>query len=157
MTNSLHTRVLSHSFLARMKPEYLELLASGATEVTFKPDQIVFREGEPASQFYLIETGQIALEAHQLGDGTVLVETLGPGEVLGWSWLFAPFVWHFQARAIEPTKAIALNAAHLLIAAEQDHPFGYELMKRVAQIVIHRLQATRRQLLNERFETALEG
>jgi CRP/FNR family cyclic AMP-dependent transcriptional regulator len=77
--------------------------------------------------------------------------------MLGWSWLFPPFAWHFRARALEPTNAIVLNGAHLLIAAERKRDFGYELMKRVAQVVIHRLQATRKQLLDQQIESALEG
>ena len=79
------------------------------------------------------------------------------GDVLGWSWLFPPFSWNFQARAIEPTSAIVLSGAHLLVTAEGNHDFGYELMKRVAQVVIHRLQATRKQLLAIQVESALEG
>jgi CRP/FNR family cyclic AMP-dependent transcriptional regulator len=82
---------------------------------------------------------------------------LGPGDVLGWSWLFPPFVWHFQARAVEPTTLLVLNGAGLLVSAERDHDFGYELMKRVAQVVIRRLQATRKQLLEQQVQSALEG
>ena len=149
MNNSLKAVIQDHPFFQGMKPEHLEIIVACATEVTFKPEQILFREGEPASQFYLIEKGRIALEAHEPAGGTVLVQTLGADDVLGWSWLFPPFVWHLQARALEPTKAIVLNGAHLLVTAERDHDFGYELMKRVAQIVINRLQATRKQLLTQ--------
>jgi len=85
------------------------------------------------------------------------IDTIGMGELLGWSWLFPPFVWHFQARAVEPTEAIALDGAQLLIAAERGHNFGYELMKRVAQVVIHRLQAARGRLLAQQVESVLKG
>jgi CRP-like cAMP-binding protein len=85
------------------------------------------------------------------------VQTLGAGDVLGWSWLFPPFAWHFQARAIEPASAVALSGASLLVNAERNHDFGYELMKRVAQVVIRRLQAARKQLLDLQVESALEG
>jgi CRP-like cAMP-binding protein len=140
-----------------MKPEQLAVLAEGAQEVSFKPGQVLFRQGEPANGFYLIERGGVAVEAHEPANGTTLVQRLGPGDVLGWSWLFPPFVWHFQARALEPGSAILLNGAHLLVAAERDPGFGYELMKRVAQVVIHRLQAARKQLLDLNVESALEG
>lgn len=66
---------------------------------------------------------------------------------MGWSWLFPPFVWHLQARALEPVKTIALSGAHLLTTAEGDREFGYELMKRVAHVVIQRLQVARKQLI----------
>ena len=75
----------------------------------------------------MIESGKVALEAHKPANGATLVQTLGAGDVLGWSWLFPPFVWHFQARAIEPTSVIVLNGAHLLAFAERHPDFGYKL------------------------------
>jgi CRP-like cAMP-binding protein len=155
--NALNEAITNHAFFHGMKPEHLALLTMGAKAAEFKVGDVLFREGEPANQFYLIESGKIALEAHEPADGTMLVQTLGAGEVLGWSWLFPPFVWHFQARAIQPANVIILNGAHLLITAERHHDFGYELMKRVAQVVISRLQATRKQLLALQVESALEG
>lgn len=89
----------------------------------------------------------MALEAHEPAAGTQPVQDLEAGDVLGWCWLFPPFVWHFRARALEPTSTIVLSGGHLLMAAERDPDFGYELIKRVAQVVIHRLQATRKRLL----------
>lgn len=130
-----------------MKPEHIAVLSDGAHAVEFEAGEVLFREGEPANQFYLIESGKVALEANESPRGTVLVQLLGAGDPLGWSWLFPPFTWHFQARAVEPVVAIALRGAHLLVTAEQDDEFGYELMKRIARIVIQRLQATRKQLL----------
>ena len=153
MYPSLRAMIQDHPFFHAMKPEHLDAIAACATEATFKSDQVLFREVEPASQFYHIEKGRIALEAHEPADGTVLVQYLGAGDALGWSWLFPPFVWHFQARALEPTKAIVLNGAHLLVTSERDHEFGYELMKRVAQIVIQRLQAARKQLLTQQTQS----
>ena len=151
----MNTSIVSHPFFEGMKPEHLEDIAGCATEATFETDQILFREGEPANKFYLIQSGRVALEAHEPADGTVSVQELGAGEVLGWSWLLPPFVWHFQARALEPTGAVVLDGAHLLIAAERNGNFGYELMKRVAQVLIHRLQATRKQLLRQQFESIM--
>ncbi len=147
MNHSLQSIIVSHPFFRGMKPEHLEVIAGCATEATFPPDQILFREREPANKFYLIQNGQVALEAHEPADGTVTVQVLGAGDVLGWSWLFPPFVWHFQARALEATSAVVLDGARLLIAAERDGHFGYALMKRVAQVLVQRLQATRQQLL----------
>jgi CRP-like cAMP-binding protein len=157
MNISLESVIVDHPFFAGMRPEHLEIIAAGATEATYEPEAVLFREGEPANKFYLIQSGQIVLEAHQPADGTVFVQSLGAGEVLGWSWLFPPFLWHFQARALEPTRVVVLDGAHLLIAAERNRDFGYELMKRVAQVLIHRLQATRKQLLREQIESILEG
>jgi CRP/FNR family cyclic AMP-dependent transcriptional regulator len=155
--NALDEAIQNHPLFHRMKPEHIAVLLEGAKEVQLEAGDVLFRQGEPANRLCLIESGKVALEAHEPGDGTTLVQTLGPGEALGWSWLFPPFSWHFQARALEPTCVIALSGAHLLSTAERDHEFGYELMKRVAQVVIHRLEAVRRQLVTGQIESALEG
>jgi CRP-like cAMP-binding protein len=147
--NELIETIRRYAFFDGMQPAHLAILTDGAREGWFGREDVLFREGEPASCFYLIQSGRIALEAHKIAGGAVSIQTLGPGEVLGWSWLFPPFVWHLQARALEPTKVLILNGAHLLVAAERDHDFGYELMKRVAQVVIHRLQGTRKLLLQQ--------
>jgi CRP-like cAMP-binding protein len=155
--NILNEAITKHAFFHGMTPEHLAVLTDGAKATEFKAGNVLFREGEPADQFYLIESGKILLEAHEPAGGTTLVQTLAAGDVLGWSWLFPPFVWHFQARAVAPSSVIILDGAHLLVSAEHDHDFGYELMKRVAQVVIRRLQATRKQLLASQIESALNG
>lgn len=148
MNTSKPFNVAHHPFFRGMDPEHLEIVAGSAKQLTCKPGQFLFHEGEPANRFFLIESGQIALEAHQPADGTVLIQHIGEGDVLGWSWLYPPFVWHFRARVVEPTKIIVLDGARLLCIAEHNREFGYELMKRVSQIVIRRLQTTRKQLFS---------
>jgi len=154
---NLYETILSHGFFRGMKREHLAVLADGASEVKFKAGEVLFREGEPANKFYLIRSGKLIVETRETAKERILVQTLAAGDVLGWSWLFPPFVWHFQARATEPTEAVVLSGAHLLNVAERDHEFGYALMKRVAQVVIHRLQTTRKQLLRQPLQSALEG
>ena len=155
--NALKEAITRHAFFNGMKPEHLAVLTEGSSRIQFRAGDVLFREGEPANRFFLIHSGKVALEAHELAGGIVPVQTLGAGDVLGWSWLFSPFVWHLQPRAAEPTEVIVLDGAHLLVAAERDHDFGYELMKRVAQVVIRRLQATRKQLLALQVESVLDG
>ena len=142
----------THPFLARMEPQHVRRILQTATEAVFAPNEIIFREGEPADRFFLINSGKVSLEACAPGREPMEVQTLEMGEALGWSWLFPPFAWHFQARARQTTRATVLNGADLLVQAEEDPDFGYELMKRVAQVVIQRLQATRRRLVQ--META---
>ena len=154
---TIHESIRKYSFFDGMRPEHLAVLAEGAKEAQFNAGDVLFREGEPANKFYLLESGKILLEAHEPAGGTAPVKTLEAGDVLGWSWLFPPFRWHFQARAVEPSSVIVLSGANLLVSAERDHDFGYELMKRVAQVVIRRLQDTRKQLLQQQIESALEG
>jgi CRP-like cAMP-binding protein len=143
---TLKPAILEHSFLRSLPPAYLEILIDCASNREFEPGEIIFREGEIADRFYLIRRGKVALESIIPPRGLLSVQELGSDEVLGWSWLFPPYVWHFQARAVEMTQAISFNGAHLLIACERNHEFGYDLMKRLTQILIRRLQATRKQL-----------
>ena len=157
MNNSVKMQLENHPFFRGMKPEHLEAMLDDATEVSFGADNVIFREGEPANRFYLIGSGRVALEAHEPGDGTTLIQELGAGDPLGWSWLYPPFLWHCQARTIEPTSVVVLNGAHLLVVAERDPAFGYELVKRVSQVVIQRLQTARRRLCAQQWEAVMEG
>jgi CRP/FNR family cyclic AMP-dependent transcriptional regulator len=128
-----------------------------AQRVKFSPGEIIFREGQIADRFYLIEQGKVTLESHLPLDGELAVQELGADDVLGWSWLFPPYVWHFQARAEEATEAIVFNGAQLLITCERNHEFGYDLMKRLAQVLIRRLQATQQQMVRLHHGCCLAG
>jgi len=109
--------------------------------------ELIFREGDMANRFYLILAGKVALEAKEREAEAIAIEQIGAGEALGWSWLFPPYYWHLDARTVVPTRAIFFYGTRLREEAEKDHSFGYELMKRMSEVVIHRLQATRKQLV----------
>ena len=143
----LRKRLAVHPFLAGFKPEYLDLLADSAMEKVFATNESIFTEGAVANRFYLIEDGTVTLETSTADGNRVPIEVIGRGDVLGWSWLFPPFYWHFDARAREETKSIFIYGTRLREQCEADHRFGYQLMKRMCQIVIERLQSTRKQLL----------
>jgi CRP-like cAMP-binding protein len=146
--------IAAHCFATDMKPEHLKKLLDVAMFKQFERDQIVFREGEPANRFYLICRGKIALESRDNGQSAPVVQFVGEGEVLGWSWLFPPYYWHFDARAVELTSAIFFYGTRLREQSEEDPAFGYELMKRVAAVVIKRLQIVRVQLLQLQQESS---
>lgn len=117
----------------------------------FKASEEVFTEGGLANRFYLIRSGKIELQtAAGFEHQPVIIETIGAGSVLGWSWLFSPYCWHFDACAITPVKAIFFYGTRLREECEINHELGYELMKRVSAVVIERLQATRRRLIEQR-------
>src|SRR6185369_15417955 len=144
-------RVLdAHPFLAGMKPEHLRSLKDSAMMMFYQPEEVIFREGDPANRFYLVQKGKVTLESNRRESEPVRIQTIGPGDVLGWSWLFPPYYWHFDARALEPTEAIFFYGTRLREQCEQDHDLGYELMKRMTSVIIQRLQATRRHLLEAR-------
>lgn len=152
----LTNRIINHPFFAGMDHRFLSILVLNARKQTFQEGDVIFREGEPASRFYLIESGRVALEAHEPADGTFPIEELRAGDVLGWSWLFPPFVWHFQARALAKTEMIVLDGAHLLVTAEQNKSFGYDLLKRISQTMIQRLQATRKRYIDQEIDSVIK-
>jgi CRP-like cAMP-binding protein len=114
--------------------------------VRFDAGEVIFREGEEANKFYLIRQGKVAVEMFAPSRGPIILQTLGEGEVLGWSWLVAPYRWRFDGRAVELTRAIALDGECLRGKCEEDHNLGYELMKRVSLVMEKLVQATRLQL-----------
>ena len=129
-------------------PEHLlKILAKEAMPVEFKAGEEIFNEGDPANRFYLIGTGSVELESSIDREYKPLViETIGAGSVLGWSWLFPPYYWHFDACALTPVKAVFFYGTRLREKCETNNELGYELMKRINQVVIERLQATRHRL-----------
>ncbi len=145
---TLQNLLAEHPFAQGLEERHLALLTGCASNVRFDTGQVIFREGEEANQFYLVREGNLAVELHAAERGPITVLTVGAGEVLGWSWLVPPYRWQFDARALQPTRAIALDGKCLRAKAEKDHDLGYELLKRVAHIMEERLQATRLQLLN---------
>ena len=131
-----------------LEPAQLELIAGCGHIAAVAEGDRLFREGDPADTFYLVRRGRVALTTHVPGRGDVTIETLEPGEVIGWSWLFAPYRWHFDARAVEDAGVVAFDGACLRGKCDADHALGYELMRRFAQVMIDRLQHTRTRLLD---------
>jgi CRP-like cAMP-binding protein len=142
-------RILAeHSFFEGLETEYLKLLVGCASNVRFQAGAYLFREGEEASHFYLIRQGRVAVEIYAPQRPPIVVQTLEGGDILGWSWLIPPYHWRFDARVVEPSRAIALDGKCLRSKCEENHDLGYVLLKRFAHIVDQRLEATRMQLLD---------
>lgn len=137
-----------HPFFSGLEPNDLALLAGCATNVSIAAGEYLFREGEPANQFFVVRRGLVALEVHGPAAGTMTVDTAEAGDVVGWSWLVPPYNWLFDARAVEPTGAVAFDGACLRGKCEQDPRLGYELMKVVTHVMLSRLTAARVRLLN---------
>ncbi len=139
--------LVAQPFLKGMTPRQLQVLADDALPVEFKTDDVIFNEGGPANRFYLVRSGKVVLESPTDPEHEpVLIEAVGAGGVVGWSWLFPPYYWHFNARAASNVRAIFFYGTRLREQCENDHELGYELMKRMNQVIIERLQSARRQL-----------
>lgn len=136
------------AFFDGLGSEYIEKLAAIAEEIEVPAGSFVFEEGGHADAAYVIEEGAIALELNVSHRAHHIVMTLHAGELLGWSWLFPPHRWAFSAFALDPTTLIRLDADQLRALQEADCAFGYEIMKRLAQVMTTRLSAARLQLVD---------
>jgi CRP-like cAMP-binding protein len=137
-----------HPFFKDLRTEDIAFIAGCGQNVVFQADEYIFREGEPAERFYVIRHGRVALETFVPERGPLVTETISEGDVLGWSWLFPPYRWSSDARAVELTRAIALDGLCLRQKCEGDVRLGYALMQRFAEIIMDRLSATRLRLLD---------
>ncbi len=138
----------AHPFFKGLQDEYFALLVGCASNVRVDAGAMILREGEEANHFYLIRSGTVSIQVMTPNKGPVIIQTLQEGDILGWSWLVAPFTWHFDAKAVELTRLIALDGKCLRTKCESDHGLGYELLKRFADIMTKRLESTRLQLLD---------
>jgi CRP-like cAMP-binding protein len=134
--------------LAGLPAAELETLANCGSNVSFREGDLLFSEGEEADAFYVLRRGSIALETFVPARGAVTIETLDAGDLVGWSWLFPPYRWHFDARALEPVDATRFDGPCLRRKCEADPQLGFDLLSLFAQIVIERLQWTRLRLLD---------
>jgi CRP/FNR family transcriptional regulator, cyclic AMP receptor protein len=148
MPRSLESVLSETKFLAGLDPDELTLLAGCASNAHFDEGEYLVREGDPADTFYILRQGSVALETFVPTRGPVMIETLEAGEVLGWSWLFAPYSWHFDARALSVVRATGFDGTCLRQKCDDDPALGYDLMSRFAQVLIERLQSTRLRLLD---------
>ncbi|HEV2456191.1 MAG TPA: Crp/Fnr family transcriptional regulator [Verrucomicrobiae bacterium] len=137
-------------FLKGLATPHLQVLVDDAMPAEFKAGETVFQEGAPANRFYLILNGKVELRSPtDSEDAAIPIDVIEAGGVLGWSWLFPPYSWHFDARAVTPVKAIFFYGTRLREQCEADHELGYEMMKRVSAVVVERLQTTRRRLAEQ--------
>ena len=133
---------------AGMRDEHLELIAGCGRNEVIGDGKYAFRQGDPANTFFAIRTGMVALEIAAPARPRLVIETLEPGDVLGWSWLVPPYRVRFDARAVDTVHAVAFDGACLRGKCETDSELGYELYRRFAVVITERLQATRMRLLD---------
>ena len=136
-----------HPFLQDFSADHQEILAGCARQTRFPGNTLILSQGDAADSFFLIEDGCVAVNADRKGEGAIRIQTLGAGDVLGWSWLFPPHFYHFSARTLEPTRTIIINAIQLRARFHQVPDLGNVLAKRMARVVVNRLEATQSQLV----------
>lgn len=144
---ALVTILKEHAFFRGMPEAQLEILAECASPVAFKAREVIFKQNENADHFYAITEGRVSVDIVTTAQ-VLRIQTVEKDDVLGWSWFFPPHIWHFDAIALEPTRAIAMDARCLRGKCEGDVTLGYELLKRFSAIIIRRLEAARFQMLD---------
>ena len=145
---SIENLLQQHSFFEGLEPDYIKLIAGCGSNVRINPGDYIFKEGGEADNFYIIRHGKVAMEISHPVRGPITIETIGEGDVLGWSWLYPPYKWFLDARAIELVRAVAIDGKCLRGKCEDDPNLGFELMKRFSKIIAERLQGTRLRLLD---------
>ncbi len=145
----------AHPFLHGMSPDQLTALAEAASDVTFPAKQRLFEDGGSATRFWLIQSGHVSLDLHVPGQGRMKIDTIGMGELLGWSWLFPPYRWAFGAVAANPVEAFEFDGRLVRARCAADPALGYEVTQRLAHVVTKRLQATRVRLITASSQSAI--
>jgi CRP/FNR family cyclic AMP-dependent transcriptional regulator len=136
-----------HPFLHGMSRDHLAALTEAASDVTFPARHRLFEDGGSANRFWLVQSGQVTLDLHVPGQGQVRIDTIGMGELLGWSWLFPPYKWAFGAVAASLVEAFEFDGRAVRARCVSDPVLGYEVTQRLAHVVAKRLQATRVRLI----------
>jgi CRP-like cAMP-binding protein len=134
--------------LAGLPTDHLDRLAALAATVRYSTGHRLFREGQPADRCWLVTSGRVALDVLVPPKGMVVLHTLGPGDLVGWSWLTPPYRWHFGARALTAVTGYVLDAGRLRDLADAEPEFGYPLALRLCGLLIDRLQLTRPRVLD---------
>lgn len=145
MTGKSPNALRAQPFVSEMTEEQVAAMASCMRIVDYSADTYLFREGQPADALFLIQRGRVAVEVHAPGKGTLQLETLSEGDILGWSLLFPPRIWHVDARSIEPTVSLVFDGACLRAKMDADIAFAYVLTRRVLYEVHNRLEQVRLQ------------
>ena len=147
-TRTIEDLLAESPFFKDLDSPYRSMLAGCGSNVVFRAGDFVFRDGDEAHRFYLLRAGKVSLEIEVPGRGAMIIQTVGEGEVMGWSWIVPPYRKQYDARAVELTRAIAFDAACIRKKCEEDPKLGYEFFKRFALVIAQRLSAMRLQLLD---------
>lgn len=148
MEKTIPDLLAEHSFFHDMTPQALDLLAGCAKNVHYEAGRYIAREGDKANTFYALRWGRVAVQVHAPERGPVVVQTLGTGDVLGWSWLFPPYEWRFDAVAMESTSAVEFDGACLRGKCEHDVAIGFAFVRRFAHVIVQQLEAASLQLVD---------
>lgn len=148
-TSDIEGLLAEQDFFSGLGPESIAFLASCASHRRVERGDTLFRHGEDARRFFLLTSGRVSVEVPAIEGPRLEVQSLGPGQVAGWSWLIPPYKWSFQARALEEAEVIEFDGERVRARCEQDPAFGYAMMKRFSALMSERLEAARTRMMEE--------
>jgi len=137
-----------HPFFQGIDDKLRALLVGCAANERYESGQFLFREGQEAAKFYLVRAGTVAVEIDVPGKQPIVIETIGEGDVAGWSWIVDPFRSTFDARAVGLVRVISFDGKCLRKKMQADPALGYEVLRRFVPMMAHRLSAARLQMLD---------
>lgn len=140
--------VRAQPFLHGLAPSSVARLARLGHAVRLPARHRLFEEGHTADKFWMVEAGQVALDAIVPGEGRMIIELLGRGDVVGLSWILPPFRWGFGAITTQPLQAYEFDGKAVRAEIAGDPGFGREMTERFLRVALKRLQATRSRLLD---------
>ncbi len=146
-TSSMASLLVEQGFFASVPENVAATIGELTSERKAGIDELLFRQGDRADRFYLVKSGLVAVELYAPGRDPIVVEQVYDGDVVGWSWLVAPYRWGFDARAVEPSSLIDIDAAALRERFASDPILGYEVMKRFIPVMARRLSSARERLV----------
>jgi CRP-like cAMP-binding protein len=146
---TIEKELANHDFFLGLEPDFISFLADCATARRVDSDKTLFRHGNRADRFFLLREGCISVEVAAISGPPLLLQRLTPGGILGWSWLIAPYRWHFQARALEDSEVVEFNGDTILERCESQPAFGYELLKRFSGLMSSRLAVAHEKMMDE--------
>ncbi len=141
-------RLADHPFVKDLPAALVASMSRIAVERSFETGELLLREGEPAREFLLIVDGKVALEVATPERPRLTIQTVGPGEVLGWSWLTFPYHWRLDARALKPTHAFSVDSDRLRTFLNEDPANGFQFLLHLLPVIAQRLENTQFQLLD---------
>jgi len=139
----------THKFFSELSEDVVKYLSECVSNRKIKKGEVLFRQGERADKFYIVRNGQISIQIPAVMGPILEVQTLGTDRVLGWSWLISPYQWSFQAKALEDSVLLEFDGTAILARCELEPQFGYELLKKFAELMAQRLDAARQKMMDE--------
>ncbi len=133
---------------AELADDHLALIADVARHQDVDEGGLLTVSGEPADRFFVVTQGRFFVEMPGAGLGRLLIDSAGPQQIIGWSWLCPPYRWHFDTRASVPARVVAVDAEAIRREMDADHDFGYSMLQCFSALAIDRMVHTRLRLLD---------